>query len=336
MAPTQVEPPQQQTTQRPLTPGGIAEKFLLAQHAPAANRKAVYRPALLAAARLHFVRASFHIDDWDDLQIIAMLQNDSNNPWEESTPLSDEWELDAQPEEGFAFAAAPADISNDKAYGRWETALKSELYRTKTLILWECKKPKLRSTFSETEGEFRIRLTQLAKEARDDALEKLHKKYAKNLARANQRIETAQAAVEREDDQYKRATYDSAIKIGSSIFGALFGRKLASSTNVTRASTSARSVGSAAQQRGDVSRAKEKLDSRIEEKKLLEEELEDEIEKLAEEWDIAELEIKSIDLRPRKSDIQIEPLQVVWTPWQIDESGLAEPLFELHAEATSS
>ena len=61
----------------------------------------------------------------------------------------------------------------------------------------------------------------------------------------------------------------------------------------------------------------------------MERELHDEIEELASEFDVDNLKLDSMEIPPRKSDLKAEDVVIVWTPWQIDEDGIASPLFEL-------
>ena len=184
-------------------------------------------------------------------------------------------------------------------------------------------KLKLYSEAGEIEGGFRVRLSQRCKEQRDLQVEKLRKRYSSKLATLRDRIRAAEQSVARETEQYRKASFNSVLKIGSSLMGALFGRKLMSRTNISKASTSMRSLGSAAEQRGDIGRAKEKLEVYQKQLEAMEREFES---------DVAELELKydveSLEFEPRKSDIQVQAISVVWTPWQVDSTGIAEPLFE--------
>ena len=317
---------------RPLLPPGVDQRYLVAQHPPGEGCRAIYRPALLGQSRLHFARASFEIDQWEAFQRLAILDAQSvNSPWEKSIPVGEEWEFDNEAEADFRFAESPAELSNAKSYAQWSKSLATYFYRTQTLTLWKCQSLKLRSTPEETEGEFRVRLAHFAKEQRDKEVQNLHKRYAKKLATLQARIQTAEAAYGRETEQYERAKYDSVIKIGSSLLGAMFGRKLASSTNLTRASTSMRSVSGAAQQRGDIERAKEKVETLQRQLKELEDEFERDVQTLSAASDVSSLELESLEVRPRKSDIQLDPLQLVWTPWRINSDGMVEPLFEIAA-----
>jgi hypothetical protein len=39
------------------------------------------------------------------------------------------------------------------------------------------------------------------------------------------------------------------------------------------------------------------------------------------------LELESLDLRPRKTDITVSDVAVVWTPWKVESGGAVTPLF---------
>ena len=120
---------------------------------------------------------------------------------------------------------------------------------------------------------------------------------------------------------------DSAISIGSTILGALFGRKLASRTNIGKASTSMRSAGRAVEQRSDVARAEEKVADLNEQVKELQQQFDDDVEQLEDEYHVDALELQELSMRPRKSDIDVADLTLLWTPWIVDGDGSAKPGF---------
>jgi hypothetical protein len=41
------------------------------------------------------------------------------------------------------------------------------------------------------------------------------------------------------------------------------------------------------------------------------------------------LALEELRIAPRKSDLDAEPVTLVWTPWQVSPEGRAEPLFGL-------
>ena len=90
-----------------------------------------------------------------------------------------------------------------------------------------------------------------------------------------------------------------------------------------------RSVGRAAQQRSDIGRAEEKLEDLKEKLEQLEEEFQEDVEELEEKYHVDELELEELSVRPRKTDIEVDKVALLWTPWRVDSSGIAEPLYEL-------
>src|SRR5690606_14892676 len=96
---------------------------------------------------------------------------------------------------------------------------------------------------------------------RDLQVEKMHKRYASKLATLQDRIRRAEQGVEREKSQATQQTFQTALSIGQTVLGALFGRKVASRTNLGRATTSVRSAGRIAKERGDVERATETVET---------------------------------------------------------------------------
>ena len=114
---------------------------------------------------------------------------------------------------------------------------------------------------TESEREFRLRLVQASREERDEKVEGLRAKYAPKLEAIQEQIRRANERLEREQAQASRSSWDATIAMGSSVLGALLGRKAVSKTNVSRASTAAKAATRAAQQREGVSQAAESLGS---------------------------------------------------------------------------
>lgn len=315
----------------PVLPAGIEAFYLKAEQSLSGAAQLIYRAGLLTKCKTHFVKASFHVDAWQSCALLAdVSQEVPKGFWEEADVVDGEaLDLDKEPEEGFQFAALPPELSNAKHYAAWTKDLETHLYRNQVLTIYQCEELKAYSNPGETEGEFRVRFRQSARERRDLEVEKLRKNYGTKVASVQKRIKTAEAGVDREKSQAHRAMFDSAISFGGTILGALFGRKTASRTNVSKASTSLRSAGRAAQQKGDVSRAQEKVEDLNAELQKLDQELAEEIKTLEGKFDVESLTLKTLEITPRKSDIEVGHVAVVWTPWQVDAQGIAEPLFTL-------
>ena len=82
----------------------------------------------------------------------------------------------------------------------------------------------------ESERDFRARLQHKGREARDEAVEALRKKYGPKQAALDERLRRARQAVERESEQATGAQLQTAISVGATLVGALFGRKTVSAS----------------------------------------------------------------------------------------------------------
>jgi hypothetical protein len=117
------------------------------------------------------------------------------------------------------------------------------------------------------------------------------------------------------------------VSVGATVLGALFGRKLGSLGNVGRASTAARGAGRAARERGDISRARDDADALQQQLEALEVEFEGRLEAMRDKLEGKEVVCEELPIRPRKTDLSVERVVLVWTPWRVDAQGIAEPDF---------
>ena len=109
------------------------------------------------------------------------------------------------------------------------------------------------------------------------------------------------------------------------MIGALFGRKLGSVGNVGRAATAIRGAGRAAKERGDIARAGERLETLQERLVESEDTCQGELEGLRGAVDTNALAVTEVKVVPRKADLEIEPLLLVWTRWWVGRDGVARP-----------
>ncbi len=216
-------------------------------------------------------------------------------------------------------AAAGADADN---YRGWERDFKDWLYATQRLSLLRSPTVQLTSDPGENEGAFRLRLGQAARESRDEAVEKLRKKYAPKLTALGDRVRRAQQAVEREQSQAKSQEMQTAISIGATLLGAVVGRKVISTTTLGRATTAARGVGRTAREREDIARAEDSLEALQGRLADLEAEFQAETDALEAKFDPTAEDLESIELKPTKTNISVDTLVLAWVP---EEQPAASP-----------
>jgi hypothetical protein len=290
----------------------------------------VYLPAIFVHARSHYVDSKSKVDVWKDIAALARVDRGApgSDLWD-SAELVDlsVWD-DESPAEGARYGELPAECSRPASYKSWGTGFKSFLYRSHSLTLSYCPELKLYSSPDDRPADFRARLSHQAREARDLEIEKLKRKYENSAARLKDRIRRAEQRVEKERQQANSATASAALSFGTSILGALFGRKRISSTNITRAATSMRAAGRAVNQRSDVQRAEDDVQAIQEELDDLNQQLEQEANQLKESLSDDQLPIEDYEIRPRKSDLAIDEISLAWLPHQETDSGELEPAYD--------
>ena len=150
-------------------------------------------------------------------------------------------------------------------------------------------------------------------EIRDEKVEELQDSYAKKIETLEDRIARAMDVVAEQQAQASSAKVDTAMKIGSTILGAVLGR------SVTTKSRSAMSGASRAwKESRDVARAKDKVEDYQEDLEDLERECEEEVEKLKEEMDPMTEKLETLSLSPLKKNSSAKAVGIVWMPYRVN------------------
>jgi DNA-binding ferritin-like protein len=171
------------------------------------------------------------------------------------------------------------------------------------LELLRCGKPKLESGANESETDFKVRLQDMLNDKKESEIEKLQSRFEKKEKTLLDRLSRAKARVEKEAAD----STSSMIETGIAVLGALFGRT--SPTKIGRAFKKGSNI---LKERGDMSRAEERMAGIQEDIEALEYELEDSIDAINEKYNVANCEIETYSMKPRKTDIDIELCAVVW------------------------
>lgn len=301
---------------RPLLPPDIPELFADAPRHPRSSGTPVYHPGLVGFARVHFVQSSAGIDHWEDL-VVSVTTNETwsvDNAWASaSITIGEKPDVEDQPVENARFASVPPELTRVKTYKGLAAELKNYLYRNHVYTVWKCAAVKLTSMSEESEGDFRARVALAMREQRDLALSKIQLKYAPKFAALTEQLRKAEQRLQKEKEQSSHQTMQTVISVGSSIVAALFGRKLKSVSNVNRASTGMRGIGRVMSERADVGRAEDNTSAIQERIDALDVEFKTESEKIQTLYSIDSVEIEATSVKPRKSDISVSQIALIWT-----------------------
>jgi hypothetical protein len=266
---------------------------------------------------MHFIRKTADLDVWRDAKhLVSCHRGFPGELWESGKPLPDDVDFLEEPEEEFKFGNLPDEMRSKGKFRSYKSQFKDYLYRHCSATLYKSQLVKGYAPAGEKSDAiayFKHRI----REARDEAEEKLRDKLEAKLKSLERKVQTAKERVEREEGQ----KWTSWISAGTSLIGAFLGGRR------TRMTTVARGVGYASQQGSDVKRAEESLQLLEDERQELEDALRDDLEALSEEYDTERIDLEMTEIPPRKSDLKVEDPIIVWTPWQVDASGIASPLY---------
>ena len=312
---------------RPVLPADVVEYFLPATRG---SGPIEYRPMVMGLAKMHFIDAKLGLDQWSTTAWLAPLAEDGKEAlWAEGSAHEGlKGKVSKSPETGASFAALPGPAMRAATHTAFGKQLATHLYENQRADLLLCEALKTASAPGESEGEFRARLGLLLREKRDAAVEELRRKQAPKLATLEDRIRRAEDKLAREQDQLKQQKLNTALSVGTSILGALFGRKTISASTIGRASTAARSAGRIGRESQDVDRADESLGVLQQRLQALQAETEAEVARIAESLDAGSVVLRTVSVVPRKSDLAVGEVALAWAPWRRGSDGFPEPAFE--------
>jgi len=140
-------------------------------------------------------------------------------------------------------------------------------------------------------------------------------------------VRRAEERRQREQAQLSQQKMQTAVSIGTSILGALLGRKAISATNINRVGSAARSASRWGHESQDVTRAEESIE-------VLQQRLEDtkravdaEVAKLESTLDASNVALRAVEVPARKADIAVGEVALVWAPWRKGADGFPAPAF---------
>ena len=283
----------------------------------------VYRPALVGAAEIVFSSSRYKVEEESDC-VAFVMPEDGPVPidWDEAQILDGDTDsLVSEGDEDASYAALPKLLSNARKYTSWERNFKRWIRKSQTITLFKSAAMKATSAASESEGEFRARLQNIASEKRDIEVGKLRKRFASKMNTLENRLLRAQQAIEREASQSKKKKLDTAISFGTAILGAVLGRKRISATSARGIGSAVKTMGGMGKEAGDVDRARE-TEARVkQELTVLQKEFEAQVTALDTAYNAQDEELDEIIIKPKSTDIQIHFVGLLWIPHERDSKG---------------
>lgn len=286
--------------------------------------RVTWRPAVLGAAVVDYTSSKFDEPQQRSVAWLVPLDDDDQLvlEWSDGEPTEvDVNALSREAQAGAAYEPPPALATNPKQYATWARELQRHIATSEPIILYQSKTLKLVSAATESEGAFRARLQLAAREATDAKVESLRQKYAVRLNSAQEKVRRTALAIETKESAATQSKISTAISVGSAVLGALFSRKKFSVGNVGKIGTAARSASRTQQRAGSVERAEANHQAAIEAQAALEAKIAAELGMEEEGYVALADELERLEIRPKRSDIQVQAVALAWVPWATTSSG---------------
>ncbi len=312
---------------RPAIPAEVPEYFL---PATSGTGPIAYKPMVLGLAKLHFVDAKLALDQWQTAAYLAPFDDEGKSVlWSEAKASNDlKSKLVKNPAaEVSEYGNLPGTALRAASYATYGKQLSSYLYESARAELLVVDTLKTASAPGESEGDFRARLALATREQRDAQVEQLRKKYAPKLEAIQEKMRRAEEKHAREKEQLSSQRLSTAVSIGTTVLGALFGRKAISAGNVGRAATAVRTASRMGKEKDDVERAEESIELLQQRLAALQLECDAEVAKLNTALDPSTIALRAVQVTPRKSDIAVGEIALVWTPWRKGADGFPAPAY---------
>jgi hypothetical protein len=287
----------------------------IAQYFAPASGPAVLSPMLTGVATVRFVSRPEGVDEMRMVTVVTPITSAAVPvDWSIATEApftTDDLARESPP--GATFKELPAAAQRTKNYAGWTKTFVAWLTRQQSLQLFRSATYDLVSRPGEREGDFRARIAHAAREARDREVARIRQKYAPKLVALQERRRRAEQNVQKQQEQASESTVQTAISFGTTLLGAVLGRKTFGAGTLGRATTAARGVGRSVKESSDVDRARETVSAIDVQMQELETSLQADIAGIDASHAPTEA-LETLTLTPKRTGIQVELVALTWLP----------------------
>ncbi len=300
------KPQANKPNEKPESPMGIDEYFL---DSPKSKN---YQPLFIGYSKLHFVDSKNKIDLWKKTTLIVpTIDNGNKLSWEQQELLNEDAENEiSKTKPTGAFQELPAALNQAKNFAEYKKNLLDQLYQTQTLELFYAADTKTLSNVDESEGDFRARLTHVLREKRDADAEKIRQKFEPKIKTLQDKISRSELKYEKEKSNSFFKKVEAFLSFLTTLLSSLMGRNKITSTTISKAGTTLRKA-SRSMEDQSVTHAENSLESYQQQHEDTKSEMEQEIAR-APNLDPDKIALDKITIRPRKSDIEIDNIGILW------------------------
>lgn len=209
------------------------------------------------------------------------------------------------------YAPLPNIITQANSLRNVQKTLSNYLYNTHKLELFTCASLKLESKLGVTKRDFLVEVEDNLKELQEISLEKLEDKFEVKYERLEDKLTRLEMRLEKEKSDVSSKTSDTLIDVGLALFSAFFS-KSSRSTSMRKGASAFKKGRGVIKERNDVKNIESLMQDLEDDMQELHQKFEEEVQKIEDKLDIQNYEITSTFIKPRRSDILIKDIALLW------------------------
>lgn len=264
--------------------------------------------SLVARVNMVFDDQYAGIDHTEEWEAIFYPIGDRFDPAAAKVVDYDDRDLMTVAPDGCNYALPVAPINTKAFYASATASLSDWLSRNQQVQVFKNPALKIYSRIGETEADFQERCQTAAEEAADAAIASLKDKYKTKIRTVNDQLASAERRVRELETDVQGRRQSELISGAGDLLGSILGGRSRS-----------RAVGSAASRRRmtrqtqeRLQTASEKLTDKTDQLGALEDDLENDVNTIMEQWDATAADIETVDIGLEKTDISVGELSLVW------------------------
>jgi hypothetical protein len=118
--------------------------------------------------------------------------------------------------------------------------------------------------------------------------------------------------LQKEQNDVSAKSTDTLLDIGLTLIGAFFGKKTLSASTIKKGASALNKGRAVLKEKGDVENVQTLIENTNNELQELQNDLQEELEKISQEFRIENFKIDTISIKPRRADIIIKELALLW------------------------
>ncbi len=311
---------------RPAIDPSIQQKFLRTGEEAGEISSIRYVPRGLAIGKVRFYNAKRNIDRVEDVSLLFEPPDAFGRvDWHAATPLPGYAKRltdapDASGANMVRYDELPGTFNTQKDFKSVEKDFSDFLYQNKAYKTYEHEKLALFQEDGESLEAFRMRINQALREKRDEEIDILREKYEDKLDRLNDRILREQLKYDEQTAELSDRRTAEMLGVAETIFSVFKGRR----RSLSSAATKSRMRRKAAQR---VESARLRLEDLGEDYRKLESEMHEKLEAVRNQWAEEADALSTFEVKPRRTDVRVDQVLLVWVPFLIGEGNIPEPGF---------